>query len=531
MARAQKGLLELADLVGRAVGDGAAMGDFRALGELVARNGGGAELVALLITEARKPSQSQARMVGFCVILTVVLDELRLSANGGSISAAEDLRLLRIMTSERMGAEEIGEGSRLMVARAYSDAGLDPPRALQEAISRDLDAASGLSATDPGDSLGERFFLGMARELRHDPYRVHKEMAVQLASLPAEKRPPVVAAMFSSMEACIREAGAGFLLDPDEGVAEAVGRFLSDLAPSRPVDSATVARLGRMRPWLSASRQVRLDQVLLACRRHSGPPGALPSAVCDRFAATPIDGAGAQSLFVVTRSSKKWALGSVLAKARSGVSDAWLGSGLMRVEVDDMLAEVRAEADGNKVSRAYFERRISHALRVNQASVPPPFALIQVLEEMGAGVIGPQTIDPAEMCEDLLAGLPPGQADEEALRRADTASPDWERRLSTISTWFEAGADIEAELRPLKSEAKRRAVLLESVLPTRRDRWIEILVWTAAALKEADPRTVLWRELALVARALARGDKMTTLTTMQEVARRTLSARASRRSA
>jgi hypothetical protein len=523
MAGAQKGLLELADLVGRAVADGAGMADFRALGELVAHNGGGPELVSLLVAEARNPDHSRPRMVGFCVILTVVLDELRLSANGGSTSAAQDLRRLRIETAERMTSEGIGEGPRLMVARAYVDAGLEPPRSLQEAIASALGDGEGSRPSTGATGSGERFFSELARELGGDPFRIHAEVSAHAAVLPPERRSPLIATLLSSDEASVREAAVGFLLDPVDSLALAVGERLADLAPRRPVESLTIARLGRMRPWLRANRQAALDQLLLLCRRHSGPPTAPPAAVCDRFFATPVDGAGAQSLFVVVRSSRKWALCSLLLKAQVGVADAWVASNILRADIDDMVASVREDADACKVSRSYVEDRLSHALRINQLAAPPPFALIQVLETMGAGVIGPQSMSPGELSERLLMDLPAAQTDEAALRRADAASTTWEERLPTIETWFEAGADIEAELLPLKSAARRRKALLESALPARRDRWMEILAWSAAALKDADPRQSLWRELALVSRALARGEEMTGLVSMQEIARRTLS--------
>lgn len=73
--------------------------------------------------------------------------------------------------------------------------------------------------------------------------------------------------------------------------------------------------------------------------------------------------------------------------------------------------------------------------------------------------------------------------------------------------------------------AKLASYLLQTVIARRRDRWTEIILRTALWMREAPPEDDLcWRELALVAQALADGRDMTEIGLMRGVASRTVAA-------
>src|ERR1700730_14815559 len=64
------------------------------------------------------------------------------------------------------------------------------------------------------------------------------------------------------------------------------------------------------------------------------------------------DGAGAQSLFALTKRGRRFALASVLAKTQVGVADAWVREGMTKAEAeaDALIAQIVAGAEAVEVS-------------------------------------------------------------------------------------------------------------------------------------------------------------------------------------
>jgi hypothetical protein len=74
-----------------------------------------------------------------------------------------------------------------------------------------------------------------------------------------------------------------------------------------------------------------------------------------------------------------------------------------------------------------------------------------------------------------------------------------------------------------RDRAKLATYLLHSVMPRHRDRWVEIVLRAALWMREAPPEAdPCWRELALIAKALADGRDMTEIGLMRDIALRTI---------
>jgi hypothetical protein len=94
-------------------------------------------------------------------------------------------------------------------------------------------------------------------------------------------------------------------------------------------------------------------------------------------------------------------------------------------------------------------------------------------------------------------------------------------------SWFEDDPQVAQALERARgrNRAQLAAYLLQSVIGRRRDRWAEIVLRTALWMREAPPAAKLcWRELAIVAKALADGRDMTEIGLMRDVALRTIAA-------
>jgi len=92
-------------------------------------------------------------------------------------------------------------------------------------------------------------------------------------------------------------------------------------------------------------------------------------------------------------------------------------------------------------------------------------------------------------------------------------------------SWFEEGPQVTdaVERARGRDRAKLATFLLQSVIARHRDRWAEIVLRTALWMREAPQAADLcWRELAIVAKALADGRDMTEIGLMRDIALRTI---------
>jgi hypothetical protein len=91
-------------------------------------------------------------------------------------------------------------------------------------------------------------------------------------------------------------------------------------------------------------------------------------------------------------------------------------------------------------------------------------------------------------------------------------------------SWYEDDPEVaQAMAGAHVRRTKLASYLLQSVIARRRDRWAEIFLRTALWMREVPPDTVsCWRELALVAKALADGRDMTEIGLMYDIALRTI---------
>jgi hypothetical protein len=92
-------------------------------------------------------------------------------------------------------------------------------------------------------------------------------------------------------------------------------------------------------------------------------------------------------------------------------------------------------------------------------------------------------------------------------------------------SWFEDDPQVAASVERARGRghAKLVAYLLQSVIARHRDRWADIILRTALWMREAPLHTnPCWRELAIVAKALADGRDMAEIGLMRDIALRTI---------
>jgi hypothetical protein len=291
-------------------------------------------------------------------------------------------------------------------------------------------------------------------------------------------------------------------------------------ARHQPASSRLVERLVCVRPWLPPERQTRLDATIRSLRANAAAPEPAPQVEIVKQLASLCDGAGAQSLFAVFKIGRRFALGSVLMKTDAGVADAWLREGMSKRETNDAVREISDATEAVAVPISFVQTLIADALATNLAKqIPPPFALLQFTEALRLGLILPTAMPPATIAAQLLEGLPADQTGPEASAAAHAAARYWFVKFGTVETWFEAGEDIEALLKPIPRKGIHAMTALMAYLFGRRLYWAARCAWMAATLKESDHRyRDEWRNFALVARDLAGAEHLPDTTLFKLIA-------------
>jgi len=519
-------ILQLAKMVSQDMGRGAASPGALAAGPMLAQAGATPDLVACLIAEASKNRPADRIVEACCFLLEGALGDLRIAGNGGDTAARAGLAeacqaIETAVTSHRLAPKVL-----MLIARAFAQAGLEPGAALKQATLAAMEAGVTHDSAPPGRGDLAAAFAPLAGALGHDPFAIHAEIAASGAAFPPEHRAAMAAELAGSEIDAVREAALGFLLDADPAPGAAVLDALAATARRHAVPSRMVERLVSLRPWLPLVRQPKLDVTIRALRAHTAPPVARSRDEIRMLLASLCDGAGAQSLFSLLVVGRRFALASVLIKSDVGVADAWVREDMPKREADSIIARITAETEAVRVPIDFVARRLSDALATNLATdTPPPFGLLQVTEALGLGLLRPTALAAKELAEDLLRDLPSDQTGPEATRQAHVDAADWPQLFDTVASWFEAGEEVEALLRPIPSRRRRAAAARDRLLPGRRQFWAERCAWMAATLKDAgSDEGDEWVNFALVARDLAREQPLSEVPLFDVIAEATVDA-------
>jgi hypothetical protein len=227
---------------------------------------------------------------------------------------------------------------------------------------------------------------------------------------------------------------------------------------------------------------------------------------------------------VVSPAGRKKQASSILTKA--GVADAWSGEPESRRRIEAAAAAAGMDAPMLAVSRSYLDRAMAHhiALTVEKGEAPP-LGLLQVAETLGGADWQPACTDFGAALAGLIAKIPEAMRGPAAVRTVLQESDGLADLEAIAQSWYEDDPQIVQAVKGAGrlNQAKLATYLLHSVIARRRDKWAELLVrmslWMREAPLDAD---LCWRELAIVAKALADGRDLTEIGLMREIALRTV---------
>ncbi len=282
------------------------------------------DLLNMLLAEAGKKRRNEALVTAYGHMLGQALEYARYAVEGGFAQATELVEILRqrLLAAGKDG--RIEPALLLMVLREFASAKLDPGpelRALMERLAQEM-AAPGVPGPESIEVL-DTYLKELAREADGDPFALHAEVREMADAFPEDQRAAFGAWLLQAREAAAREAALGWLLDAAASVRNSAAAGIKHAAARGGVSGLTLRRLIALRNWLPEADRVSLDRTIQACRRQGIKISPWPQPQVREVLVSGIDGAGAQSMFVLAREGRRHALGCLLVKHGVGVRDAW----------------------------------------------------------------------------------------------------------------------------------------------------------------------------------------------------------------
>jgi hypothetical protein len=463
--------------------------------------------------------EDEALAFGYLFVLQGLLEHLRYRTDRGYADAA---RLIADFQAEIAAQAEAGHIDRSMLA--YVGGALHQSKI---PTSPELAAASARQHVNDGEGgpLPEDVRAALAGFLAAcdgDPFVLVGSLAEFGHAMSADTRGTLARALALAGTPGARAVAVLFLLDSDPivrgAVAGALGQVASSLSPT------DVRRLIAMRNWRPENERAEVDAVIRQARAAGIACAQWEAGGAETIRATAIDGASSQGFLLVSPAGRKKRISSILTKG--GVADAWSGEPESRRRTEAVAAGAGMTAPMLPVSRSYLDRVVAHHLALSaQKEEAPPLGLLQVAETIGGADWQPARMDFSDALAGLIAEIPEvmrGSAAVDTVLRESGTLPDLE---AIAQSWFEDDPEIAQLVAGARgrNRSKLATYLLQSVIARRRDKWadhfLRMALWMREALPEAD---LCWRELAIVAKALADGRDLNEIGVMRDIALRSI---------
>lgn len=448
------------------------------------------------------------------VDLFKVLDELRVDCNGGDPEARGKIQAIYDLLDNAIEGHSLQGPDLMMIGKLLSDAGWVVPDSLKQAVTEALQALPpDLGSTSGRDLVSS--LLEVADQAGQNPFEIYEYLSSLLASFPLDACRVLLSGLIAGKKAVFNQVVAGFLLHANAALAQSVAETLAASADKTPIESSLVERLARMRPWLPQTRQAQLDSTIRAMRLNALPPLKTDAPKIIKCYASVCDGSGTRSLFATQRLGRHYQIATVMMRP-SGVADAMIVRELSKSAMDDIVREMKSSIPVEETDSAGITRLLALAISDNFASGnPPPFKLVEVVENLGLGSIHPDNSSSAEIITGLLANLPPEQTNATAVAKAHADILDSDFAYQ----WFEAGEALENLLYPVKGSKQRVAKLMKAYLPERRAFWARQCAISALATRGGEKTDHSpWKQLALVGRDIASDSPIDQIPLMKRIA-------------
>jgi hypothetical protein len=457
--------------------------------------------------------------IGYLFLLQRLLEHVRYRSDQGYADAA---KLIADFQADVVARVEAGNVDVRMLALVGG-----APHQSKIRASPELAAASGKQLVDRNEDeplpTDVRVALaGILEACDGDPFLAVGSLTESGQTIPAEARGVLAGALALAGGPEGRGAAALFLLDPASVVRRAVAGALAQVAAS--LTPTEVRRLIAMRNWRPENERADVDAIIRKARAEGVGCAPWDAGGMEAIVATAIDGAMAQAFLLISPAGRKKRLSSILVK--DGIADAFSGEPETRRQIEMSLAAGGVGAPTLPVSRSYLDRTVAHQLALCiEKGEAPPIGLLQVAETIGGADWQPARLAFDETLAALIAEVPKAMHEPSALALVLRKSDDLAGLDVVAQSWFEDDPQVARAVERARGRdrVKLADYLLQSVIARHRNKWAQMVLRTALWMREAtEPDELCWRELAIVAKALADGRDLTEIGLMRDIALRTI---------
>jgi hypothetical protein len=463
--------------------------------------------------------QDEPLAISYLFLLQRLLEHLRYRADRGHADASQLIADFQADVVAQVEAGNVDGGMLAFVGGALHQSKIPASPELAAASTNQLVDGSqdGPLPTDVHAALA-----GILKACDGDPFLTVGSLTESGHAMPAETRSAMAVGLALAGIPEARGAAVLFLLDPNSTARRAVARALAQVAAS--LTSTEVRRLIAMRNWRPENERAEVDTVIRKARAAGIDCAPWEAGSTEAIVATAIDGATAQAFLLISPVGRKKRVSSILIKG--GIADAWSGEPESRREIEMHFAAAGMETPTIAVSRSYLDRIVAHQLALSiEKGEAPSYGLLQVAEVIGGADWQPARMVFGETLAGLIAEVPKAMCEPAALALVLRKSNELAELHAITQSWFEDDPQVAQAVKGAggRGRAKLATYLLQSVIARHRDRWAEIVLRTALWMREApEAADLCWRELAIVAKALADGQDMTEIGLMRDIASRTI---------
>ncbi len=443
------------------------------------------------------------------VLLSPILEHLRASIERGREGAEDQLALLQKHIAERLFRPEVNLVIGTQVVGLLQENRLELLPDLKKAYEKLIEEIGEREGLE-GDPADHSAFIDLLDDLDcSDPFEGLGFFLDQLQLVEPEVQLAMIGAFAQSEYPLLREIAALSILHPDPqvaaGVPEVLCRAEGELA------AVTLRRLILARNWVSEASRPALDRCIKNARSAGVECASLQGRAIEEIYATPIDGAGAQGLWVTTKSDAGFHVECLIWKQSQGVIDVW-GRDMPRSEVDKLIRMLRKDTGGVRVERWYLDKVACHALAVGSGlGQTPPVGLLKMAEWLEISDWKPIALDSKTEIDQLYSEakkLSRPIFSETAMLKIFKESYSWVGEKKFADSWFEDDARVFKALKrelgnPRQWERKHTQaieLILDEILEPKRQIWQERLVLMALWLKANPGRPPLgWHKMLLMA--------------------------------
>ena len=463
--------------------------------------------------------EDETLAIGYLFLLQRLLEHLRYRTDEGHDDAAG---LIADFQAHVVAEVEAGKVDRRLLAFVGG--------ALHQSkipASPEFAAASAENAVDGNDTAVlpsdiRAALAGIVAACDGNPFLAVGALTESSHAMPVEARCALAAALAVEGGSEGRSAAVLFLLDPDADLRRMVAAALERVAAS--LTPTELRRLIAIRNWRPEDERAGVDAVIRKARAKGIDCAAWDAGSLEAIFATGIDGAMTQALLLISPAGRKKRLSSILV--RDGLADAFSAEPQTRRQIETNL--VGSGTPMFLVARSYLDQIVAHHLAISiDKGQTPPFSLLEIAEMIGGADWQPARMDFGATLAGLMAQIPKAMQQPAALTAVLRRSNVLAGLGGVAQSWFEDNPrirDIVEQARG-RERAKLQDYLLQGALGQYRDKWADLFLRTACWMQAASsPDDLCWRELTLVAKALAEGRDLTEIGLMHDVASRTITA-------